>query len=185
MNNDYLTISELIKLKKEKVSHLAFIIYGARGMGKTTCLRGMYEEIKKHTSYSTIFAYDVEDIDICDCLFLDDFGTKFNKRDFATVQNKEFMKLLQEVRTNIPIIVSSSPSYLLLDKDFRTFFNPAPILAKNDKMFIVSLMGKKLYVKHPTDKFNKQERLKENKGRKERFYKHLDTIKQAKEKKKK
>ncbi|MBA2851442.1 hypothetical protein HNP86_001595 [Methanococcus maripaludis] len=154
-------------------------------MGKTTCLLSIYYQIEEYNrlhsknSISKIFATDIDQIDICNCLFLDDFGTKFNKRDFSTTENKEFMKALQEVRTNIPVIISSSPSYFMLDKDFRNFFTPAQIIAKSDTGFLLNVSGANYYVPKAKDEFLNKFREKELEERKDRFYRSINKVKTA------
>jgi hypothetical protein len=157
-------ITDLVEMLKPKRDHISFCVEGARGSFKTTHLYGMYDEVV-NAGYETIFAYDVEDIDVCDCLFLDDFGTKFYKRDSSTKQNKEFMKLLQEIRTNISVIVASTPDLSLMDKDFRNFFIDAHILRKG----VISVSGLIIEVNPPSmDLFNDLKKI-EHERRENRF----------------
>ncbi len=176
--NYFLNPKELLDLFLPRYDHFSFVIYGARGSLKTTHLYGIYEELKE-SNVNVIFGYDIEDIEICDVLILDDFASKFYKRDFGTTENKEFVKTLQEIRTNIPMVISSCPHYNLMDKDFRDFFNPAPIL----KPGYINLDGKILVVKPPSKELELEMRAKENKGRKERFMSSIAKIKEARRKK--
>ncbi|MBP2143400.1 hypothetical protein J2127_000555 [Methanococcus voltae] len=176
----YISITELLELYKPNLDHFSFCVFGARGTYKTTHLMGIYEELKRK-KYNVVFGYDVEDIQICDCLILDDFATKFYKRDFSSTENKEFAKILQEIRTNIPLVITSCPDYSLLDKDFRDFFEPAPIV----KNGFINLGGRILKVNPPSEKVEKILRSKELQGRTDRFLQGIERIKQAREKKKK
>ncbi|BAP62128.1 hypothetical protein [Methanococcus maripaludis] len=187
--NNYFSFIDLILMNRKKVEHSGILVWGYRGMGKTTCLRGIYHQIEEYNklnprnSISSIFATDIDQLDICDCLFLDDFGTKFNKRDFSTTENKEFVKLLQEVRTSIPVIVVSSPSYFMLDKDLRNFFTPAQILSKSSERFLLNVSGAMFSVPKPKDELLKEFRDKELEERKERCKKSIEKVKTAHAKK--
>lgn len=187
--NNYFSFIDLILMNRKNVEHSGILVWGYRGMGKTTCLRGIYHQIEDYNTLhpeneiSSIFATDIDQIDICDCLFLDDFGTKFNKRDFSTTENKEFVKLLQEVRTNIPVILVSSPSYFMLDKDLRNFFTPAQILSKSDARFLLNVSGATFSVPKPSDKLLKEFRDQELEERKNRFSRAMDKVKTAHAKK--
>ncbi len=165
-------VSQLLRILQDTYDHLSFCVSGPRGSYKTTHLYGMYEELRNE-GFKCKFAYDVSDIDVCDCLFLDDFGTKFYKRDASVKQNKEFMKLLQEIRTNIPLIISSTPDLSLLDKDFRAFFLDAYILSLGR----ISVGGVVIEVNPPSLELYNAMKRKEHKRRKERFLKVINEFK--------
>ncbi|AEH06353.1 nSTAND3 domain-containing NTPase [Methanothermococcus okinawensis] len=125
-------ISEWLKYNIEKTEHDSFIISGARGSGKTTHMMAMaYEMISNN--FKVKICYDVEDIpdDLCNyhCIFLDDFATKFYKRDSSSKKNREFAKLIQEIREVLPMIITTSPSKSLFDKDIRSMFKELNILS--------------------------------------------------------
>ncbi|WP_459202337.1 hypothetical protein [Methanococcus sp. CF] len=175
----FIRIPELLNLFKSKHDHFSFALFGARGSFKTTHLYGLYEEMLDN-KIDVVFGYEIEDICICDCLILDDFASKFYKREFSTTENKEFAKLLQEIRTNIPMVITSCPHYNLLDKDFRDFFNPAQIL----KPGYIQLDGRILLADPPSEDLESKMRALENSGRKHRFLEGLERIKEARTKKK-
>jgi len=105
---------------------------GARGSGKTTHMMAMaYEMIVN--GYNVKICYDIDDIpenlDEFDCLCLDDFASKFYKRDSSTKRNKEFAKLIQEIREVLPLIITTAPDISLFDKDVRMMFKPMYIIS--------------------------------------------------------
>ena len=112
--------------------HDSFIISGARGSGKTTHMMAMAYELKKN-NFNVKICYDIEDfpedLHNYDCVFLDDFATKFYKRESGTKKNKEFAKLIQEIREVLPMIVTTAPSKSLFDKDIRSMFKELNILS--------------------------------------------------------
>jgi len=100
-------------------------------------------------------------------------GEEAHRRDSSTKQNREFMKLLQEIRTNVPLIISSTPDISLLDKDFRAFFLDAYIIALGK----ISVGGIIIEVSPPSIALYNAMKKKEHKRRKERFLKVINEFK--------
>ena len=123
---------EWLKYNIQNTEHDSFIISGARGSGKTTHMMAMAYEMKVR-GYKIKICYDIsdipEDLGNYHCICLDDFATKFYKRESGAKKNKEFAKLIQEVREVLPLIVTTAPSKSLFDKDIRSMFKELNILS--------------------------------------------------------
>ncbi|ABO35229.1 hypothetical protein MmarC5_0923 [Methanococcus maripaludis C5] len=118
---------DLLKHNKENREHDSIAIVGARGSGKTTHMNAIAYLFEK-AGFKYKICYSIndipEDLDEFDCIFLDDFASKFNNRDYSTKKNKNFNFLLQEVREVLPMFVTTAPDIYLFDKVIRSMFKP-------------------------------------------------------------
>jgi AAA+ ATPase superfamily predicted ATPase len=123
--------SEWLASNKKYREHDAFVICGPRGSGKTTHMNAIAYELAFNYRIKYCFDFDdlPEDLHNYDCIFLDDFATKFYKRDSSTKKNKEFAKLIQEIREVLPMIITTAPDISLFDKDIRAMFKPLYIVS--------------------------------------------------------
>jgi len=173
-------ISEWLKYNIERTEHDGFVISGARGSGKTTHMMAMAYELEMN-KFRVKVCYDIDDIpeglDKYDCLCLDDFATKFYKRDSSTKRNKEFAKLIQEIREVLPLIITTAPSKSLFDKDIRAMFKelfvltPGLLIMEGGLFFEVDLLADGF------PKWFKMKKEEERKLKRERAKKFIENMK--------
>ena len=122
--------------------HIALGLAAPRGSGKTLTfwsLEYWYSNVVK------VFT-NPKEIHPVTIGILDDFGRRFYKRDFSKVEQKEFMKFLQIVRTVFPMLIVTLPDWNLMDIDMRMFFYPIRLLDFGQLL----IFGELVYVKPAT-----------------------------------
>ncbi|ABO35572.1 hypothetical protein MmarC5_1274 [Methanococcus maripaludis C5] len=172
-----ISILELVDMYRPEKEHISICIDGKRGSFKTTHLIAMHEECKK-LGLKSVFIKTKADFEKLkgrrdlDIVFIDDIAKYFYKRDGATKINKAFAKILQMVRTVVPLIIATTPDLSLLDKDGRAFFIEAYVLRKGT----ISVMGINIGVEAPSVEFYSQFKDDEHDTRFKEFDELVDVI---------
>jgi len=172
-----ISIKELVDMYKPDHEHISICIDGKRGSFKTTHLIAMHEECEK-LGLKSVFIKTKADFEKLkgrrdlDIVFIDDIAKYFYKRDGATKINKAFAKILQMVRTVVPVIIATTPDLSLLDKDGRAFFIEAYVLRKGT----ISVMGINIGVEAPSVEFYSQFKDDEHDTRFKEFDELVDII---------
>jgi hypothetical protein len=172
-----ISVLELVDMYRPEKEHISICIDGKRGSFKTTHLIAMHEECKKLGLNSEFIKTKADfkklkgrrDLDV---VFIDDVAKYFYKRDGATKINKAFAKILQMVRTVVPVIIATTPDLSLLDKDGRAFFIEAYVLRKGT----ISVMGINIGVEAPSVEFYSQFKDDEHDTRFKEFDELVDII---------
>ncbi|AEK19492.1 hypothetical protein GYY_03065 [Methanococcus maripaludis X1] len=175
-----ISILELVDMYRPEKEHISICIDGKRGSFKTTHLIAMHEECKKLGLKSEFIKTQADFIKLkgrrdLDIVFIDDVAKYFYKRDGATKSNKSFAKLLQMVRTAVPVIIGSTPDISLMDKDGRAFFIEAYVLRKGT----ISMMGVNIGVEAPAIEFYNKFKDEEHEARFNEFDKLVEIIASA------
>jgi hypothetical protein len=175
-----ISVLELVDMYRPEKEHISICIDGKRGSFKTTHLIAMHEECKKLGLNSEFIKTKADfkklkgrrDLDV---VFIDDVAKYFYKRDGSTKSNKSFAKLLQMVRTAVPVIIASTPDISLMDIDGRSFFIEAYVLRKGT----ISIMGVNIGVEAPGIGFFNQFKDEEHEARFKEFDELVDIIASA------
>ncbi|AVB76087.1 hypothetical protein MMJJ_06730 [Methanococcus maripaludis] len=162
----------ILKMNKPIKGHTAFLLTGRRGSWKTTHSIALCNYFDK-LGYDTVLALSPADLRRCDMLVIEDIGKWFDARDFGTKVSKEFGKLLQFIRTEIPLVFATTPKEKGVDKRIREYFIPATILRKGTIMTPIF----NLSVKAPDFEYFMEMKNKEHNTRSDEFDRIVDNIK--------